>query len=252
MEAQNRIRELVLDVMRRLEADVNGGIIPTPSVTDRIGNGHLLSAVTVTLNARGNSQLQTLSENVDIRQLNDLWRGEDVDPSRTVSRSVTTFTCPENLIVVRSLRDSLFSYSMRTQVIWNSRFTWREIKQHVEDNTYNFYFRSENIFRGFNRRFNHRIRFRRGRGSATEEVPDSLRVAVDGLPEVQICNESENHDDGEICPICHETFSSVEPAKQLPCKHLYHSKCIISWVRQKNSCPTCRCEPLLLNLNNVD
>jgi hypothetical protein len=69
-------------------------------------------------------------------------------------------------------------------------------------------------------------------------VPDSLRVAVNDLPIVMFCKESEK-DDGVMCSMCQETFSTKQHAKQLPCKHLYHSKCTLKWFHHRNSCPMC-------------
>lgn len=98
--------------------------------------------------------------------------------------------------------------------MWNSRFTWREIKQYPEANSYNFDFRDEIIM----------------------IVPDSLRVAVDNLPLAMISEESESSS-RVVCPICHEPFSR---AKQFPYKHHYHSRCILLWIREKKSCLLCR------------
>ena len=219
---------------------------------DRDGTQQMVSSVIV--NERGSSfyGLESLSENVvDIRQLDGRWRGlenfyrhvircHESENEESLSEDyLTTFTFPENVIVVRSIRDfrQPYDYSTQTQVIWNSRFTWPEIKQHIEDNTYNFHFSSE-IIAILTISFGFQDPLQQDEVPVDEEIPNSLLEAVDGLPEVQICNESENDDDGDICPICHDAFSSVEPAKQLRCKHQYHSKCIIPWVRQKNSCPT--------------
>ena len=105
------------------------------------------------------------------------------------------------------------------------------MKQNLQDDTYNFNFRYESIYIGVS----------------------SLRRAVDELPEVIACAEENENGDGLMCSICHEMFSAGETAKQLPCKHLYHSMCIRLWVRRKNSCPMCRDEPVLVlpSLNGV-
>ncbi|KAI8608775.1 hypothetical protein BC830DRAFT_1153866 [Chytriomyces sp. MP71] len=46
------------------------------------------------------------------------------------------------------------------------------------------------------------------------------------------------------CAICVEPFESNEddPAKLLPCKHIFHKKCITPWLKLHNTCPFCRFE----------
>ena len=43
----------------------------------------------------------------------------------------------------------------------------------------------------------------------------------------------------EKCMICMEEFEVGDTIKRLRCKHLYHSKCISKWLKQKKTCPIC-------------
>ncbi|KAM7278999.1 hypothetical protein ACFE04_006133 [Oxalis oulophora] len=42
------------------------------------------------------------------------------------------------------------------------------------------------------------------------------------------------------CLVCLEELLLGSEATSLPCSHLFHGDCIIKWVHQKNTCPTCR------------
>jgi len=134
-------RALVLGIMRDVEAGLNVGIIPAPSLeattkqtprTEDENDEHLVSSVTVNIR-----NLQNLSENVDIRELDDRWRGEIVHRVRIRTCTdeseyeesedyLTTFTLADNIIVIRFIQDFRPNYyPIVTQIIWNSKFTWQ-------------------------------------------------------------------------------------------------------------------------------
>lgn len=72
-----------------------------------------------------------------------------------------------------------------------------------------------------------------------EHSPAS-KAAIESMPMVEISDahlESESH-----CAVCKEQFELGSEAREMPCKHIYHSDCIIPWLSLKNSCPVCRHE----------
>lgn len=44
----------------------------------------------------------------------------------------------------------------------------------------------------------------------------------------------------EICPVCQEDIPEGGIAKKMPCNHLFHDACLMTWLEKANSCPTCR------------
>ncbi|PHU29431.1 hypothetical protein BC332_01524 [Capsicum chinense] len=70
--------------------------------------------------------------------------------------------------------------------------------------------------------------------------PPAPRSAIDGLPTVRITQRHLNTD--SQCSVCQDNFELGSEARQMPCKHLYHSDCIVPWLVRHNSCPVCRLE----------
>ncbi|KAI3918248.1 hypothetical protein MKX01_041568 [Papaver californicum] len=42
------------------------------------------------------------------------------------------------------------------------------------------------------------------------------------------------------CCICLEESKAEEKISRMPCGHMFHADCIVSWLEQSNSCPMCR------------
>ncbi|CAL0312890.1 unnamed protein product [Lupinus luteus] len=72
-------------------------------------------------------------------------------------------------------------------------------------------------------------------------TPPASKTAVEGLPDIAV-NDKLLDSDLSQCAVCKDTFELNEIAKQLPCKHIYHSDCILPWLELHNSCPVCRYE----------
>ncbi|XP_034152356.1 E3 ubiquitin-protein ligase RNF181 isoform X3 [Esox lucius] len=70
--------------------------------------------------------------------------------------------------------------------------------------------------------------------------PPAAKTAVQTLPVVIIAPEQV--DKGLKCPVCLLEFEEQETVREMPCKHLFHSGCILPWLGKTNSCPLCRLE----------
>ncbi|KAL0346124.1 UNVERIFIED_CONTAM: putative E3 ubiquitin-protein ligase RHC1A [Sesamum radiatum] len=64
------------------------------------------------------------------------------------------------------------------------------------------------------------------------------RTSINALPTIKISKKHVRAD--STCAICQERFELGSQVRKLPCKHLYHSDCIVSWLEQRSSCPVCR------------
>jgi hypothetical protein len=239
-------RERVLSFMRDVEGGV--GIIPGASIESSTG------ATTTQTEAARLRRYYSQSifrwgelDGVRIFYIEDD-EGEDY---------LRRFTLADNDILIRYIRyfRPRLNYSTAIEMIWNSRFTWQQIKQLVEDYTYEFNFKSEFFLIGDPSEVvvdgsdteedeSDRVEYE-VISSDTEEEEDEVNrsaraAAVDALPEVVIGEEK------ETCAVCGETFSSGESAKRLACTHLYHSKCILKWFDRNQSCPICRRQLVLI------
>lgn len=60
------------------------------------------------------------------------------------------------------------------------------------------------------------------------------------------------HDDENFygCTICLTEYKSDDQVVHLPCIHSYHAICVQSWLKHKNSCPTCRL-PVFVSIPTV-
>ncbi|OMO92098.1 Zinc finger, RING-type [Corchorus olitorius] len=88
--------------------------------------------------------------------------------------------------------------------------------------------------------------------------PPAAASAIEALPKVKI---TETHlINTTNCPVCKDEFEIDGEARELPCKHLYHSDCIVPWLSIHNTCPVCRFEindldssnPSAADPNNID
>ncbi|KAL5834127.1 hypothetical protein ACOSQ3_017801 [Xanthoceras sorbifolium] len=64
-------------------------------------------------------------------------------------------------------------------------------------------------------------------------TPPAQKEAVEAMPSVKI-------EETLQCSVCLDDFEIGSEAKQMPCKHKFHSDCIFPWLELHSSCPVCR------------
>ncbi|KAF3680582.1 putative protein RDM1-like [Capsicum annuum] len=76
--------------------------------------------------------------------------------------------------------------------------------------------------------------------NANHQNSSASRSAVEALEVLQISSSMLENDPVIPCAVCKDQFLLDMQVKMLPCKHMYHSDCILPWLESNNSCPVCR------------
>ncbi|XP_054792881.1 probable E3 ubiquitin-protein ligase RHC2A [Prosopis cineraria] len=61
--------------------------------------------------------------------------------------------------------------------------------------------------------------------------------AIASLKKLKISRDEMKAD---LCSICLENFEDDEDASAMPCNHIYHRDCIVTWLKTNHTCPLCR------------
>ncbi|OWM69299.1 E3 ubiquitin-protein ligase SIRP1-like [Punica granatum] len=64
-------------------------------------------------------------------------------------------------------------------------------------------------------------------------TPPARKEAIEALPTVAVKETSQ-------CSVCLDDLEMGTEAKEMPCKHKFHGKCILPWLELHSSCPVCR------------
>jgi len=69
--------------------------------------------------------------------------------------------------------------------------------------------------------------------------PPTSKAAIEAMPTIKITEHDVSNDHSE-CAVCKDEFKLGESVRQLPCKHIYHSHCLLPWLKLHSTCPMCR------------
>ncbi|OWM63122.1 E3 ubiquitin-protein ligase RING1 [Punica granatum] len=72
-------------------------------------------------------------------------------------------------------------------------------------------------------------------------TPPASKSAMEALPTSKVTDVQLNSGMNQ-CAVCQDDFEKDMEVKQMPCKHIYHSDCLLPWLELHNSCPVCRHE----------
>lgn len=77
-------------------------------------------------------------------------------------------------------------------------------------------------------------------GPASPKATGAHQSTIDALPVNTFSFFNSLGDQQPVCPICIEDFKKSVRCLQMPCKHLFHAKCLKRWLKTKDTCPVCR------------
>ncbi|XP_048133454.1 E3 ubiquitin-protein ligase RNF181-like [Rhodamnia argentea] len=74
-----------------------------------------------------------------------------------------------------------------------------------------------------------------------ESDPDQVARGVSRSTIEKLEQKSCSVQDGSgCCCICLEELNGEDKVMEIPCSHLFHSRCIVKWLERIDSCPLCR------------
>ena len=76
----------------------------------------------------------------------------------------------------------------------------------------------------------------------TNRHPPSSERAIQNLKKIEVQENNINDYKNITCNICLENFEIGNILRILECNHEFHENCIITWLKQNNTCPICRHE----------
>jgi hypothetical protein len=91
--------------------------------------------------------------------------------------------------------------------------------------------------------------------SFMEQLQSSLEDEMkQGLPKEMIekVKRMKMGKSGQDCSVCSDGFRKGEKIRKLPCKHIFHDKCIMPWLDKNSTCPNCRFNLLEFFTENPD
>eukprot|EP00340_Litonotus_pictus_P004670 CAMPEP_0170527384 /NCGR_PEP_ID=MMETSP0209-20121228/12861_1 /TAXON_ID=665100 ORGANISM="Litonotus pictus, Strain P1" /NCGR_SAMPLE_ID=MMETSP0209 /ASSEMBLY_ACC=CAM_ASM_000301 /LENGTH=149 /DNA_ID=CAMNT_0010817873 /DNA_START=215 /DNA_END=661 /DNA_ORIENTATION=- len=74
--------------------------------------------------------------------------------------------------------------------------------------------------------------------AAKDEVEKLVKITVNKENQEEVCKMA-----GEsCCSVCKDDYEIESVLLKLPCSHFFHEGCLLPWLKERNSCPTCRFE----------
>lgn len=74
--------------------------------------------------------------------------------------------------------------------------------------------------------------------ASKEEINKLEKIKVTDINFKEICTLNADNS----CSVCKDDYELNQSLTKLPCNHVFHDDCILPWLKERNSCPTCRFE----------
>ncbi|KAI3953349.1 hypothetical protein MKX01_042327 [Papaver californicum] len=79
-------------------------------------------------------------------------------------------------------------------------------------------------------------------GDSVRRIP-AAKSFIDGLKKEEYRHNGDSNDSSSAttsCAVCLEGILDGSEISNMPCSHMFHSACLITWLQESNSCPMCR------------